>query len=114
MKLTDKEAEFINKRESLIKVWPAVGALILLGIFVYIGWCWWKTPYLISPVAVMEGIQTGGMEKSTVETSAVMLPIVMIMLWSLLAICVGFSFSIVGTERKHVTIIRRLTDEQTN
>ncbi len=112
MKLTKEEEEFVNKRESILKIWPAVGGLILLGIFAYVGWCWWKTPHLISPVAVLEGIHSGDMEKSTIETSAVLLPIVMIMLWSLLAIGVGFSFSIVGTERKHVAIIRRVIDDQ--
>ena len=32
--------------------------------------------------------------------------------WSLLAVGVGFAFAIFGTERKHIAIIRRLTESE--
>jgi len=109
--LTEKESEFISQRESLLRLWPYVGALLLAGIAAYIAWCWLNRPYLISPVAVFEGIQEGTMDRSTIETLAVLCAVSMIITWSLLAIGVGFAFAIFGTERRHIAIIRRLSSE---
>ena len=111
-KLTEKEAEFLNQRAHLLRLWPYAGALILAGIGIYVGWCWIYQPHLISPFAVFEGIKDGSMEKTTIETMAVLGAVSMMITWSLLAVGVGFAFAIFGTERKHIAIIRRLTESE--
>ena len=64
------------------------GSVLLLGLIGFIVYLFFNTPLLINPNAVIEGLNTGTIEQSTLETMALVLPVLMICICFLLFVLI--------------------------
>ena len=112
MRLAEREKRFLERRGALVRSWPIVGSVCLLGILVFSGWLWMSRPLLINPWAVAAGLEEGSIPESTTVVMAAMLPLTVLCCLLLLIVCIVFCFAAFSNERKHLAIIRRLGTSQ--
>ncbi len=105
IQLEQKQQEFLEKRRKLVRTWPTIGFLLLMGILATLVWLWFQQPLLINPLEVVNRLEAGSMQNSTLVMMAVMLPLVFLICFVLLVIVVLFAYVTFANEKKHLTII---------
>ena len=112
MKLDSNQIQFIQKRQRLIRLWPAAGSFLILLLLGLIVWLSFRSPLLINPFEVMKRLDAGTVAESTLILSAALLPVIMLACIVILIVMVIFSFAAFSNEKKHLQIIERLMKEQ--
>ncbi len=112
MELSQTQQEFLEKRRKLVRSWPAIGLMLLIGMVATLLWLWLQQPMLINPFEVVDRLESGSIENSTVTLMAVMLPLVFLVCFVLLMIVVIFAYAAFANEKKHLAIIDILTSRQ--
>lgn len=110
--LTPDESAFVERRARLIRAWPVLGAVMLLGVLVFAAWVWISRPLLINPWAVMGGLESGAIPDATLSLLAGLLPVVMISCLFVLMVGIGLAFAAFGNERRLIGIIERLSERR--
>ena len=108
MGLSPAERRFVARRERLTGSWPLVGALLLVLLFVLLGWLWAEVPYLVDPWAVSAGLREGTLPGSTVDLMVAILPVVVLMLLVLACAVVLLAFAAFSNERRLIRLVRKL------
>lgn len=111
MSLTDQEQKFVDGRKRLLRLWPAVGSLLLILIALLAGWLYWRNPLLVNPWVVMSRLEEGSISNAMLILMAGILPIMALMSLILVALLVVSLFAAFGNERRHLAIIDRLLRE---
>ena len=106
--LTEQQKVFLKKRAKMVRMWPVIGAILIVVELGLAGWLFWKHPLLINPQAVSYKLRTGSLPDSTLSVMATFLPFAIIICLGLLAILILFSFLALSNEKKHIDIIRIL------
>lgn len=107
----DKDAQFIEKRRRLIRWWNLVGTMTFAGLVAFVTWMFWAQPRLINPLHVVGELQAGRIPQATLEIMAALLPMVVLAIFFVLAVMIGFTFAMIGNERRYLKMIDRLTAE---
>lgn len=110
--LTEKEVQFIKRREMFTSTWKMVAGLILSGLGALFIWLYFSSPYLVNPVAVAKGLEEGTIDVSTLNITALILPVVIILLFLVIAIMFLLGYSVIANEKKYLSIIARDIDSQ--
>jgi hypothetical protein len=110
MSLTPDEEAFVEKRRKLARSWPLAGSVMLAALGILTVWLWISTPLLINPWAVFAGLSSKSIPGATLMLMASFLPVVVLACLLILASAVLLAFVAFSNERKHIAIIRRLTD----
>jgi hypothetical protein len=105
-KLTD--AEFIHKRQQLTAWWNWAGGAMLVLLSGAFGWLLLRTPLLVNPFLVEQGLSDRSLHWATVEGLAVASPVIMWLLFAVTATLVLFGFGAVAVERRYLRIIDAL------
>ena len=108
MSLSSADKLFVERRESLVKHWPLVGAGCLALIVSFSTWLWLNIPHLIDPWRVIESLEAGTLPESTVSIMVVMLPILMIFLLVFTFIVVVLVFTGFSNERRLIRLLRKM------
>ncbi|NLS96875.1 MAG: hypothetical protein GXX96_32465 [Planctomycetaceae bacterium] len=106
--IDDKDLAFVEKRRRLVRWWNLVGSATLAGLAAFVAWMFWAHPRLINPLHVVGEIEAGRIAQSTLELMAVMLPMVVLVIFLVLGVMLGFAFAMIGNERRYLMIIDRL------
>jgi len=114
MELEEKQKTFLKNRRRLTRFWPLVGSLLLLGIFALLVWLFLKNPLLINPYKIINKLDSGTIEYSTLVFMAAFLPMMFLMCFLLLVTMVIFTFSFIANEKKYLKIIDLLMQHRTN
>ncbi len=114
MELEEKQKTFLKNRRRLTHFWPLVGSLLLLGISALLVWLFLKNPLLINPYKVIDSLDSGTIEYSTLILMATFLPLMFLMCFLLLTAMVIFTFSFIANEKKYLKIIDFLMQHQSN
>jgi len=110
MELTDAEMAFLARRTKLVRTWPAVG-WALLGAVVALGaWLVVTRPLLADPFTALAQLEAGSIPPSMLKLMAGLLPVVVLLCLVLVAVIVAFVFAAMANERRHLAIIRRLSE----
>lgn len=109
--ISKKDADFIAKRRRLVRWWNLVGSLTFAGLVLFVAWMFWRQPRLINPLHVVGELQAGGIPQATLEIMAAMLPMVVLAIFFVLAVMIGFAFAMIGNERRYLRIIDQLESE---
>ena len=108
MQLTDRDREFIDKRRRLIRWWP----LALLCLLILLAGTWlflfMKHPALANASFIIDAVSAGILSADIMQLSAVFLPIVVTLLFFVIAVMLLFLHLTIRNERRYQSIIRRL------
>lgn len=109
--ITDKDIQFVEKRRKLVRWWNLVGSLTFGCLVAFVAWMFWSQPRLINPLHVVDELKAGGIPQATLEIMAALLPMVVLAIFFVLAVMIGFTFAMIGNERRYLKIIDRLKGE---
>jgi hypothetical protein len=109
--ITEKDVAFIEKRRSLVRWWNLVGSITFAGLVAFIAWMFWSHPRLINPLHVVGELKAGRIPQTTLEMTAVLLSVAMLAIFFVLAVMIGFTFAMIGNERRYLKIIDHLKGE---
>ncbi len=112
IELDQTQQEFLEKRRKLVRSWPSIGLILLIGMVATLLWLWIQQPLLINPYEVVDRLESGSIENSTIALMAVMLPLLFLICFVLLMIVVLFAYAAFANEKKHLKIIDILTSRQ--
>lgn len=109
--VTDTERAFLQRRRRLIRWWPlALLCMLLLlagtGLFLYL-----KHPALANASYVIASVADGTLSADIMQLSALFLPVVITMLFFVLAVMLLFLHLTIRNERRYQSIIRRLRQQ---
>ena len=107
MMLTPAEQAFVEKRRTMLALWPYAGGGMLTGMFGFAAWLWIFAPAMINPMITVEAIQSGALEETTLYVMAVLLPILMLALLGGFVVVVALFFVAFNNERKLIAILDR-------
>lgn len=110
--LAPDEQAFVNRRWKLARAWNYAGVGLLLLLAGLLGWQWGSTPLLVNPAEVSRRLEAGTIEASSLETMALLLPVMTLVCLSVLAVFVVLGFVIFANERRLIRIIRRLSADR--
>ncbi len=112
MELDRTQQEFLEKRRKLVRSWPSMGLILLIGMVVTLLWLWIQQPLLINPYEVVDRLESGSIDSATIALMAVMLPLLFLICFVLLMIVVLFAYAAFANEKKHLKIIDILMSRQ--
>ena len=98
-KLNQEQNSYLEKRRKLLKSWPYVGPLLLLCIVGFAGYLYINTPWLINPYEVLSRLEAGTMQQSTIETMALLLPVLFLVVCFLLIVIVVIMYAAFSNEK---------------
>ncbi len=104
-KLKPKQNSYLEKRRKLLKAWTYVGPFLLLAIIGFAGYLYLNIPWLINPYEVLSRLQAGSIPQSTIETMAIMLPVMILMVCILLLVVVVIMYAAFSNEKKYLRIV---------
>ncbi len=111
MNLSQQQSNYLDKRRKLLKVWRYVGPLMLLGMIGLVIYLNVSTPLLINPYEVMSRLELGSIEQSSLETMAVLLPMMLIMVCFLLVVLIAMMYAVFSNERKYLEIVKKIKSD---
>ena len=106
MQLNREQSEFLQKRLKLLRSWRYVGPVMLLAIFGLAVVLKIYSPLLIDPNEVVERLEAGAIEQSSLEMMAVMLPVMLILVCLILVIFVILMYAAFSNEKKYLQILK--------
>ena len=111
-KLTDQEAAFIRRRESLIRSWPWMGRSLILAVVALAVYLYTRNPLLVNPNAVRRALDDQSVPPVMMSLLVSFLPIAVSACLVLMLVIVMLAFAAFGNERRLLKIIRRLGGER--
>ncbi len=106
--LQPAQAAFISRRRRLTRAWPFVGGGLLAALALFSGWLYVKNPLLINPLEIVQRLQGGGLDPSTLMTMAGLLPVVFLSSIFLVLLLILFTFAKFRTESKYLALLEEL------
>lgn len=108
--LTADQMEFLAKRRRLARLWPVIGALLLIVVVAAVAWLFLRHPLLINPLALTSRVQAGTLPNSTLVILAVMLPVMSLACFIVLTAVILYGFSVFAIERRYQRLIKGLLE----
>ncbi len=87
--------------------WKMAAGLMLSGLGALLVWMFFYSPYLVNPVAVAKGLEEGTIDVSTLNLTALIVPVVILLLFVVIAIVFLIGYSVIANEKKYLSIIAR-------
>ena len=109
--LTGDDEAFVGRRERLVAAWPIVGGVLVVSVLVLGGWLWFRSPHLINPFLVADGLKDNAIAELTLVMMALILPIMTIGCLVILLVGLVFSFVAFANERRLIRIIRSFSGQ---
>ncbi len=106
--MNESDRRFLQRRRRLARSWNLVGAALLLVLLALAATLFFRVPFLANPMYVADLLKTGGLERSTLELMAMMLPVVFLLCLAVTVVVVLFGFAIFSNERRYLAIIDAL------
>ena len=104
--MDEKDIEFIRQRERLARWWNPVGYGMLAVFIGMVVWLFVRTPNFINPLHVIDQLKAEDLEEGTLVVMAGMLPIMVLGLFLVCCIVIGFVFVAFANERRYLRIIK--------
>jgi Ca2+/Na+ antiporter len=112
--LNEKDLEFIKKRSFFARWWNVVGSVMLAVLVGMALWFFVRVPNFINPFHVIDQLQSGTLQQSTLVVMAAMLPIVVLGLLLVCCTVIGFGFAVFANERRYLRIIEEMQKAEEN
>jgi len=96
---------FLNQRRLANRVWKSTGPLLIGGLVILYGFLWFTAPMLVNPFAVLNRLQAESIDITTLQTMAIMLPVVFCLLCVLVVAVVIIIYRMAALERRYQLIV---------
>lgn len=100
----DQEA-FLRRRRALVRAWPFVGGGLLAALVLFSSWLFVRNPLLINPMEIVQRLEGGGLDPSTLMTMAGLLPLMFLSCIFLLFVLILFTFAKFRTESRYLALL---------
>jgi hypothetical protein len=108
MILNQSQIDFLERRRKLLKLWHYVGAISLIVLFGLVLFLKLNTPQLIDPYEVLARLESGAIDQTSLETMAILLPVMVILVCLMLIILVAMMYMAFSNEKKYLKILNKL------
>ncbi len=108
--LSESEAEFIDRRSRLIRLWPYAGAASLVVIASLAGYLLVFRPLLINPFYVLQQVEADSIPDATLLLMAAITPLAILCSLLVLLAVIALAFAGFANERKLITLIKKLAE----
>lgn len=105
MPINQEQQEFIKQRQKLMAVWPWLGGLLVLALFLLLIFFYLYYPILVNPWAVMRGIESEQLSPSILVLMATMLPCSILFCFTIILTFLGFIFMAQAKEKQWLEIV---------
>jgi hypothetical protein len=111
MTLDDAQCRYLAGRESLVRRWPAVGAILLVAIAAVVLYLFVFSPLLVNPWYTARLLEAGSVPQHTMAEMSAKLPVVFLVCCGLLVAMVLVQFAVMMTERRLLGLVKELVRE---
>ena len=102
---TETNEAFIKRRRLLLGTWRSMGPVLVAAVAIFYGTLWFSAPILVSPFAVMNRLQENTLDQATLQTMAIMLPLVTTLLCLVLGAVVALIYGAARVERRYQAML---------
>ena len=111
--LTAAQLEILRKRRLMVDSWPYIGPVLVAALLILVGMLWLTAPMFVNPFAVMDRLQADSLDITTLQTMAIMLPIVFTVLCIVVLVMITFLYATYKKEKRYLDLIEQLQPQQT-
>lgn len=111
MALPEPDLDFLRLRKRLVRWWPMAAYALLSVLALCLVGLVYNSPYLANPFFVAKQLGSGLIESPTLAISAVLLPVVVLLLFLVVAIFIILGFALFANEKRYLKIIDALLNE---
>ncbi len=112
MQLTDRDLKFVRRRQRLTSCWTLAGSGLLCAIGGFVIYLFLNARWLVDPWFVLEQISAGEIAASTLQTMALILPVVFLTCLFLLLVMIILAFAAFSNERRLLKLIPGVSDKR--
>lgn len=105
--LQPDEERFLQRRRAVIRTWPFVGGGLLAALVLFSVWLYLRSPLLIDPTEIIQRLEGGGLDSSTLLTLAGLVPVLFLGCLVLLFLLIVLTFVRFRTESRYIAILLR-------
>jgi hypothetical protein len=105
---TEEQQQFLHKRRTFIAAWRSIGPLLIGGLLIFIGMMLLTAPMFINPFAVIARLRADTLDLTTLQTMAMMLPVVFMLLCVALLLLILQAYRSCKREREYLLLIDQL------
>ena len=109
--MSPDDYEFLRRERRLVSSWPVVGGGALFVLLVLYAWLAMDQPALVNPVYVYNALMNNSLSHDVLMMLAMLAPIMIMMLFVIVGIMLGYGFAFMRKEKRLLDIIdRRMTE----
>ncbi|MES2625510.1 MAG: hypothetical protein V4628_09535 [Pseudomonadota bacterium] len=106
--LTDVQHEFLRKRRTFVAAWSSIGPLLTAGLLIFVVTMLLAAPMFLNPFAVIQRLRTDTLDLTTLQTMAMMLPVIFILLCVTLLLLILQTYRGCRRERQYLQLTEQL------
>lgn len=107
MSLTPEDYQFLREQRRLVSSWPLVGGGALFVLLVLYAWLSFSYPQLANPAYVYQQLKTNTLSDDVIIMLAMMAPVLLLMVFAVVGIMLGYVFAFMRKEKRLLDIIDR-------
>ncbi|MGD2064516.1 MAG: hypothetical protein PVF51_13160 [Nitrospirota bacterium] len=106
--LSAADERFLERRRTLVRWWPVVGAGMVLAILGFWGYLFLRRPLLANPFHLMHELERHALSEETLVVLAVVGSLMVLATGLILLVVVAFVFAAMANERRLIAMVDRL------
>lgn len=105
--LTPEQESFLKSRSIMVRAWRGIGPALIMALSVFFGFLYLSAPMLLSPFEVMNRLQAETIDLTTLQTMAIMMPMVLLLLCVVLLLIIVLMYAVFRKERRYLAILEQ-------
>jgi len=106
--LGQAQQDFLRQRRLMRRNWPVIAPLLVGALLIFMGVLLLTAPLLLNPFAVLTQLREGTLNLATLQTMAMMLPLVLLLFCLALLALIGLAHAGFRRERRYLELTDRL------
>jgi hypothetical protein len=105
--LSAVEERFLDRRRTLVRLWPVVGSAMVVVIVGFWGYLFLRRPLLANPFHLMHELEHHAVSDATLVVLALVGSLMVLAMGLMLLVFVALSFAAIGNERRLIAMVDR-------
>ena len=102
------QCEFLRKRRGFIAAWSSIGPVLVGGLLIFIVTILLAAPMFLNPLSVIARLRTDTLDLTTLQTMAMMLPVVFMLLCLILLLLIVQTYRSCKREKQYLLLTDQL------
>jgi hypothetical protein len=104
----EDQQQFLRRRRMFIAAWRSIGPLLTGGLLIFIIMMLVTAPMFLNPLAVIARLRANTLDLTTLQTMAMMLPVVFVLLCVALLLLILQTYRCCKREQEYLMLIDQL------